>query len=133
MKKSRIAIPVIKNQVAIRFDCCEEINIYSVANEDATLRQTIIFDEQNVLKSIIALRDEEVDLIICGRVSQFLYRIIVSSNIKLISDIFGNINEVIEGYITGNLVSKPCPKGRMKQGRQRRRRGQFFRRKNILL
>lgn len=52
------------------------------------------------------LKDIDVDVLICGAISQALSLMISGSGIEVFSDVSGSIDEILKGYLQGRLTEK---------------------------
>jgi len=52
------------------------------------------------------IRKLEIDVLICGAVSRLFSEMLKASGIKIISEISGPAEDVLEAYLNGNLLQK---------------------------
>jgi len=99
----RIAIPVWENKISPVLDAAEKISIYRVENSRSEKIDEIFIGSQRM--NLAALIKENADVIICGALSSDLRTELVISGIKIHSWIMGEITEILQNYITGNITS----------------------------
>jgi predicted Fe-Mo cluster-binding NifX family protein len=103
----RIAIPIFKSRVSPVFDTCTRLLLIDF--EDNRVIKTKGFDLDNfsLRERLRVLAKNDVGVIICGGISDVFHAILSNSNIRLISGICGNVDEVIKAHMDGRL-DDPC-------------------------
>ena len=101
----RIAIPRMGEHVAPCFECCATMSIFVLEGErivdqiDFPLRSRDPFDRLRLL------REQDVDVIICGGVQEAYEAALAGHGWELISWVAGEVDDLLELYLRGQLVS----------------------------
>lgn len=102
-----IAIPYENEQVFQHFGRKLQFKIYYIENNEITDSQIIDACGQGHSALSKFLFDYQVDIVICGGIGSGARNALKSFDIQLYSGVIGNCDEVIENYLTGNLVFNP--------------------------
>ncbi len=102
----RIAIPTWQKRVSPLFDTAERIVIADVVNGQITQ-----MSEERILNSSLNnranyLAERKVDVLICGGISGIMVSLLMRWNINVISGTMGDINSVLDGYISNRLDNR---------------------------
>ena len=103
----RIAIPIFKSRVSPVFDTCTRLLLIDFKDNQVIKRNEFDLDNFSLRERMQVLAKNDVGVIICGGISDVFHAILSNSNIRLISGICGNIDEVIKAHIDGRL-DDPC-------------------------
>jgi predicted Fe-Mo cluster-binding NifX family protein len=103
----RIAIPIFKSRVSPVFDTCTRLLLIDFENNRLITRKEFDLDNFSLRERLRILANNDVTVIICGGISNVFHAILSNSNIRLISGICGNVDEVIKAHIDGRL-DDPC-------------------------
>ena len=103
----RIAIPIFKSRVSPVFDTCTRLLLIDFENNRLITRKEFDLDNFSLRERLRILANNDVTVIICGGISNVFHAILSNSNIRLISGICGNVDEVIKAHIDGRL-DNPC-------------------------
>jgi len=134
----RIAIPRWNGRVSPVFDTASRLLVVEVGEEGECSRFETDISEHFLPSKSIRLTGLGVDTLICGAISRPLAYMITTAGIKLIPWISGQVEDVLQAFITGTLfdlrfMMPGCagywgkgPAGRQGQGGGRRRRGTHF-------
>lgn len=105
----KIAIPLFNSRVSPRFDCASKILVAKVDGRQVVDRETYSLINLNPIRRSSLLSDLGVNVIICGGISIFSQRLINANAIKIIPMVQGEIEEVLDLFIKGNLNSAIIP------------------------
>jgi predicted Fe-Mo cluster-binding NifX family protein len=94
-----IGIPVCQEIIAPRFDCAVEFLILEFEGKDIIKSQVLPLAEQNPLRRALFMIQVPVDIIICSRIDNFSYRLLKDHKIKIISEQYGQIEEVLASWL----------------------------------
>ena len=134
----KIAIPTWNGRVSPVFDTASRLLVVEVEEEGECSRFETDISEHFLPSKTIRLTGLGIDTLICGAISRPLAYMITTSGIKLIPWISGQVEEVVQAFLTGTLfdprfIMPGCasywgkgPGGRHGQGGGRRRRGTHF-------
>jgi len=102
----KVALPVWDNRVSPVFDFAHAILIAEIENRKVSSKQYLPVDPHLPPFSQAAnLSRLGVEILICGAVSQMLEDMIASYGIRVIPAVSGNIEEVLQAHLEGNLSS----------------------------
>ena len=122
MKSELIALPVFQERVSPLMDVSDRYIIYETENGEIKQRVIITISTESGPQRIEKLKDIGVNTIICGAVSGHVAHKVGEKGMRLVSMIYGPIDEVIERYLNNTLTTFiPGPAGCT--GRKKRRRG----------
>lgn len=93
--------------------------LVDIVNGNVTESATINLDAELPFDRAKKLKDLEVEVLICGAVSQTYVMALWAENIEVISCAFGPADEILSSYLKGDLMDgSGC--GRQKRRRHRR-------------
>ena len=123
----KIAIPIYNNSISNVFDFARRLLLVDIENGKEVNRSEVALQSQSLPQRTGQLKDLGIEVLICGAISRTLANMIITSGIQVLPYVTGSIDDVLEAYLTGQLVkpefSMPgCWPGARK-GFGRRRRG----------
>ena len=133
----KIAIPTWNDRVSPVFDTSSRLLVVEVDEEKECSRFETDISEHFLPSKIMRLTGLGIDTLICGAISRPLTYMITTAGIKLIPWISGQVEDVLQTFLKGNLfdplfIMPGCtgrwgkgPGGRHGQGRGRRRGTHF--------
>ena len=122
----KIAIPIYNGSVSNVFDFAGKLLLVEIENDKESNRSEIALESPLLPQRVGQLKNLEVDTLVCGAISRVLAGMVTSSGIQVLPYVTGNINDVLQAYLNGQLAkpefSMPgCwPGGRKGFGRRRR-------------
>ena len=120
----KVAIPIFNSRVSPRFDFAQKILIAVIKDKKVVERQEFSLINLNPIRRSVLLCELEVHTLICGGISSFSQRLIKGNRINIVPMIQGEIEEVLNLFISGNLISTIMPISQGKRYKQQRgRRG----------
>ena len=134
----RIAIPTWNGTVSPVFDTASRLLVVEVGEEGECSRFETDISEHFLPSKSIRLTGLGIDTLICGAISRPLTYMITTAGIKLIPWISGQVEDVLQAFLTGTLLDirfmmpgcagywRKGPAGRHGQGGGRTRRGTHF-------
>ena len=123
MKSELIAVPVFQNRVSPLMDVSNRYMIYETKDGEIKQRIDISVNADGEPQRVEKLKEIGVNTIICGAVSGYVAHIVGEKGMRLLSMIYGPIDEIIEHYLKNSLGSY-CSGAGACNGRKRQRRGQ---------
>jgi len=123
----KIAVPIYNDSVSNVFDFACRLLLVNIENGKETNRFEVALESQLLPQRASQLKNLEVDVLVCGAISRVLANMVTTSGIQVLPYVTGNINDVLQAYLTGQLA-KPefnmpgCWPG-ARRGFGRRRRG----------
>lgn len=126
-KTKTIAIPEWQGQVSTVFDFASKLLLIEIDGQKETSRTENLLPDEPMLHRAVRLINFDVDVLICGAISQPLALMISGSGIEVLPEISGSIDEVLNAYLFGRLTeqrfSMPGCKGGDRKGFRGRGRG----------
>lgn len=119
----RLAISYWQNCIAPVFDVSENLLLIDIVNNQVTKSVSAGLDSVLPFMRAKKLSDLEVDVLICGAISQTLTMAVSGQDIKIISYVFGHWEDILQRYINGQLSDGNDDAFPVfKKGQQRKRR-----------
>ncbi|MBW1888031.1 MAG: NifB/NifX family molybdenum-iron cluster-binding protein [Deltaproteobacteria bacterium] len=117
----RIAIPIWDDKVSPVLDTASRLLIVEVDDRGETSRFEVYLDKQDLSRKCLRIRDMEIDILICGAISNPFSRMLMASGVDIIPEISGYAEEVLEAYLKGDLfhprfLMPGCKRNRSGQG-----------------
>ena len=100
----KVAITIWKNRISPVFDASHMLLVTEFENEKVINRNHITFNPEMPLRLTETLTAMDVDVLICGAVSEMPANMIEAGGIKLIPFIAGYADKVLEFYVKGNPI-----------------------------
>jgi len=123
----KIAIPVYNGSVSNVFDFAHRLLLVDIETAKVVEPCEVELKAESLPQRAGRLKNLEVDVLICGAISQALANMVTASGIQVLPYVTGRVDDVLEAYLTGQLAkpqfSMPgCwPGARKGFGRGRRR------------
>ncbi len=121
----RVAVTVWDGRVSPVFDVCREALVFEISDGHVVSRSRHVLESDNPWRKVQNLVDCQVQTLICGAISQYLYHELTSRGLRVIGFVAGDLQSVLAAFIDNSL---PCSKlampgcgGRRIQARWRRR------------
>ncbi len=105
----KIAIPMFTTRVSPRFDFASKILIAAIADRKVIERQEFSLINLNPIRRNSLLCELGVNVLICGGISTFARRLAVGNGIDVIPMVQGEIEEVLNLFMGGDLSSAIIP------------------------
>lgn len=99
----KIAIPVQGDHVATVFDGAEELLIVEERFDRASNTSRTPFAEETDIAKVAYLKEQHVQVLICGALPGFLQRMLEAAGVHVFSFIRGPVDEVVQAFYDGNL------------------------------
>ena len=120
----KVAIPMFNSRVSPSFDFASNVMVATVDSGKVVEREKYSLINLNPIRRSALLREQEVNVLICGGISDFTVRLLMGNGIEVISMVSGEAEEVLNHFINGNLDVATIPIfPRRITGRYRGRRG----------
>lgn len=100
----RIAISTWENKVSPVFDTATKLLIVEMENKKENDRFEVHLLSQDIAKRCAFIRRLEINVLICGAVSNLISNMLLASGIKIILGISGPVEDILEAYIQGDLI-----------------------------
>ncbi|NLU10408.1 MAG: dinitrogenase iron-molybdenum cofactor [Tepidanaerobacter acetatoxydans] len=104
----KIAIPTDKGQVSAHFGHCEEFTIYDVDESEKKVNSKECITNPGHQPGFLPgfLAKQGINCIIAGGMGLKAKQLFDQNNIQTITGAAGIVDEVIQDYLEGNLISK---------------------------
>ncbi|MBW1836219.1 MAG: NifB/NifX family molybdenum-iron cluster-binding protein [Deltaproteobacteria bacterium] len=100
----RIAIPIWDNKVSPVMDTASRLLIIETDGHKESARFEIYLEEQDISRRCHRIQGLEIDVLICGAICRSLAGMLLASDIHIISEISGLVEDVLEAYLQGTLA-----------------------------
>lgn len=127
----KVGIAAYKGAVANRIDFSDSIKIYRIQEEKPLLEKEVKLPKINPLEDTNTILSSGIDILICGAIDCFFYRMLAGNGIQVLPWILGDVDSVLKRFIDGTLqpasavpagfaMGPPmrfCGRGRWRRGR----------------
>ncbi len=128
----KVAIPMFNSRVSPSFDFASNVLVATVNSGKVLDKEKYSLINLNPIRRSALLREQGVTVLICGGISNFTGRLLMSNGIEVIPMVSGEADEVLNHFIKGNLDVKKAPITPAKEtGRYSERRGRYRRRGSV--
>ena len=100
----KTGIPVYGDYVSNVFDFAHRLLLVDIENGKEANRSEVALESRSVPQRAAQLKSLGVDVLVCGAVSQLLANIVMQSGIELLPYVTGNTANVLNAYISGQLI-----------------------------
>lgn len=101
---ARIALTVWQGRIAPLFDVAGTLLLAELSGDSVTeRRETALPGNSGPLERVSFLTGHGVSVLICGAISRPVHRILADSGVEVISFVSGEVEEVLQAYLAGNL------------------------------
>lgn len=101
-----ILIPIFDQRVSSRLDCTKYFLLIKINDKIIHDRETIKIIAKNQLEKLNVILSMKPDTIICNGLTEFFENEFLKNNIKLISNVNGLIEEILNDFIDAKLLPK---------------------------
>ncbi len=109
---SVVAIPVFEGRVSSRLDCAEQFLLVTRENGRVCKREEIHLLECSPMEIVRFLLHEEVNLLICGGLTEMCERLLRDGGIQVIPWVQGDVEEILARFLQGKLPDNNTFKGK---------------------
>ena len=102
--KKKVAIPIWSGRVCTVFDFASQLLIVDLEGGKELKRNEYALGNVPPLIHASRLLHLNVQVLICGSISSSLANIVINNGIRIIPFICGDVDEVLNAYITGSLA-----------------------------
>jgi len=100
----KIAIPVWEDSVSNAFDFAHRLLLVEIQNNKEVNRLEVPLEVHSLPQRAGQLKSLGVDVLICGAISQALANMVTASGIQVLPYVTGRVDDILQGYLTGQLV-----------------------------
>ncbi|MEA2040299.1 MAG: NifB/NifX family molybdenum-iron cluster-binding protein [Thermodesulfobacteriota bacterium] len=101
----KVALTVWENRISPVFDCAQVLLVVDINERTATGRRFEPFQYESPFSRAAKLSDLEIEVLICGAVSDSFANMIETYGIRIIPFVAGAVDEVLDAYLTGAISS----------------------------
>lgn len=102
----KIAFACWEDRIAPVFDTARKVSLVEVMSGAVVSRKMVSLPDELPLRRASLLSDLGIHTLICGAISQSLQVLIVSHGIAVIPFVAGDLEEVIQAWLGGELISE---------------------------
>jgi len=102
----RVALTVWKNRISPLFDAACMLLIADIEKGIIGEKRVEAIKCESPYLKVGILNDVGANILVCGGISAFYANLIEARGIKIIPFISGDINDVLDAYVTGNINQK---------------------------
>ncbi len=102
----KVALTVWENRVSPLFDAACMLLIADIQRGRVRKKRYQPFECKSPYLRAARLDDLEVNVLICGGISEFYANLIEARGIKIVSFVAGDIDEILEAYVNGDIYRK---------------------------
>lgn len=99
----KVAIGVWQGKVAGVFDFARELLVVEFENGSEKGREQLSFSEHSGLEKVVSLKQNGVNVLICGAISRPLAYMLGGSGIRVLPFVTGAVEQVLAAYKQGRL------------------------------
>ncbi len=100
----KIAIPICEDCVSNVFDFAGKLLLVEIENSKEISRSEVPLESQSLSQRVGQLKTLEVNILICGAISRALANMVTAPGIQVLPYVTGRIDDVLQAYLTGQLV-----------------------------
>ena len=100
----KIAIPLWNDCVSNVFDFAHRLLLVDIENGKEINRSEIELKADSLLQRAGRLKSLEADVLVCGAISRALAQMVTASGIQVLPYVTGRVDDVLQAYLTGQLV-----------------------------
>ena len=100
----KIAVPRFLDDVAPCFDYSVNIVVFTIRNRQIVSEQEFTLSSQWAVDRIRLLRDQKVDVLICGGIQDKFEDIVRANGIEVISWVSGRVEDLVNKHLAGTLL-----------------------------
>lgn len=100
----KIAIPHWQGRISPVFDVSNELCLLRIEKGREIERHYYVLTHWNVFKRTKEMCDLGVNVLLCGAVSNALETALISSGIRVVGFLCGDLNEVVHAFLQGESV-----------------------------
>ena len=101
----KVAVSEYQNHVATAFDFANNVIVFTCENGKVVKKEHLILDDQFIPLRGMKLKNFGIDILICGAISNPSAFMLQHKGIEVIGGITGNVETVIQEFLSGNINS----------------------------
>ena len=101
----KIAVPRFGERVAPCFEYSATIAIFVIHRKKIVDQIDFVLQSTRALDRIRLLKDQEVDVLICGGIENRFEDVVKANDIRVISWVVGDVETLVDEFLAGRLVA----------------------------
>lgn len=114
----KVAIPLFNNRVSPRFEYAPALLLASIEKNRVVEKRELSLAGHDFFQRCALIEELGVNTLICGGINGFTIRLLDWRNVRVVSPIAGDVEDVLERFLRGKLDS-PSPQFCAGRGRRR--------------
>jgi predicted Fe-Mo cluster-binding NifX family protein len=103
----KVAVALFRNRTSPRAECCTAVLLAEVGDGRAEPLGVVTAPGVVLADRVAALRDARVQLLVCGGITKEAAQAVEAAGIRVISEVCGDAEEVLNLLATGALQLEP--------------------------
>ena len=100
----KVAIPRFGEDVAPCFEYSATVAIFTIVDDVVTAQTDFTLQSQRSFDRLRLLKDQEVEVLICGGIQDRFEELIRANGIRVISWVSGEVEELLNRFLEGRLT-----------------------------
>jgi CheY-like chemotaxis protein/predicted Fe-Mo cluster-binding NifX family protein len=100
---TKVAVPIFRSRVAPVFDYCVRVSVFDIGHDRQIERRELYLGTLAPTERVGALIKEGVTTLVCGGISDALYKMLQTSGISVIGGLAGPVEEILEAFMWDRL------------------------------
>ncbi len=101
----RIALPIWKNRISPVFDTARQLVLIDVEGRREMSRQLSPIDTFSPMRRVEAVRQLDIDLLVCGAITSHLLQGLQQQGVQVIPYVCGNVDDIVHGILWGDSIT----------------------------
>ncbi|KPJ66052.1 MAG: hypothetical protein AMJ43_09235 [Coxiella sp. DG_40] len=97
-------MPIYRDNVSNVFDFANTLLLIDIENGKETNRSEVVLGSQSLPQRAGQLKSLGVDVLVCGAISRILANMVTTLGIEVLPYVTGHVDNVLQAYMTGQLV-----------------------------
>jgi predicted Fe-Mo cluster-binding NifX family protein len=121
----KTAFPFWQNRIAPVFDTARMLWLIESNSGRRVGGEQLLLGEEQAIARVVRLVEAEIDNIVCGALSRQVHGLLQAYGIKVIPFVAGDLDEVVQAFLTGALAQGNFAMPGCRRGKGHRHRGGF--------
>ncbi len=103
----KIAMPIFRDRLSPVFDWSTRLLVIEILEGREVSRVETAFTDDSPTRRADRLAELEAEVLVCGGISEFMFRLVEARGIRLVPWVAGHAEEVLAAFLSGSI---PCRK-----------------------
>lgn len=99
----KVAIPVWRGRISPVFDVAGQLLLLDLSDGQPPAHQELVLEDEGAEQRAARLAELGVETLICGGVSRSLETTLAAQGVRVIAQVCGDVEEVLQAFLAGNL------------------------------